>query len=81
MLGAKSARQAVAQVLCVLVVRSGEPFPSCFMNMGSQLGRALTAWLTPVIAQPTVGPLPAAAIFSGIGGVAWLLVEPQWQGS
>ena len=45
------------------------------MNMGGQLGGALTASLTPVIAQ-RYGFL-VAAIFSGVPGLAWLLVEPD----
>jgi ACS family glucarate transporter-like MFS transporter len=52
---------------------------SGFMNMGGQLGGALTAWLTPVIAQRYgwISSFLAAAILSGIGGIAWLLVEPD----
>jgi ACS family glucarate transporter-like MFS transporter len=50
---------------------------SGFMNMGGQLGGALTAWLTPVIAQRYgwTSSFLAAAILSGIGGGLWLLVE------
>jgi predicted MFS family arabinose efflux permease len=57
MLVAKSARRAVAQVLCVL--------------------------LTPVIAQRYgwTSSFMATAIFGGIGGIAWLLDEPERQGS
>jgi ACS family glucarate transporter-like MFS transporter len=52
---------------------------SGFMNMGGQFGGALTAWLTPVIAQRYgwTASFLAAAILSGIGGIAWLLVEPD----
>jgi len=52
---------------------------SGFMNMGGQLGGALTAWLTPVIAQRYgwTSSFLAAAILSGIGGIAWLVVEPD----
>ena len=52
---------------------------SGFMNMGGQLGGALTAWLTPVIAQRYgwTSSFLAAAILSGIGGLAWLVVEPD----
>jgi len=52
---------------------------SGFMNMGGQLGGALTAWLTPVIAQRYgwTSSFLAAAILSGFGGIAWLLVEPE----
>lgn len=52
---------------------------SGFMNMGGQLGGALTAWLTPVIAQHYgwTSSFLAAAILSGVGGIVWLLVEPD----
>lgn len=52
---------------------------SGFMNMGGQLGGALTAWLTPVIAEHYgwTSSFLAAAILSAIGGIAWLLVEPN----
>ena len=52
---------------------------SGFMNMGCQFGGALTAWLTPVIAQRYgwTSSFLAAAILSGVGGIAWLLVEPE----
>ena len=51
---------------------------SGFMNMGAQIGGAATASLTPFIAQRlgwTASFLVAAAI-SGLGAVAWLLVDP-----
>jgi MFS transporter, ACS family, glucarate transporter len=50
---------------------------SGFMNMGGQLGGALTAWLTPVIAQRYgwTSSFLAAAVLSGIGAMAWLFVE------
>jgi hypothetical protein len=49
------------------------------MNMGGQLGGVLTAWPTPVIAQRYgwTSSFLAAAIWSGFGGIAWLLVEPE----
>jgi MFS transporter, ACS family, glucarate transporter len=52
---------------------------SGFMNMGGQLGGALTASLTPVIAQRYgwASSFLVAAILSGVGGLAWLLVEPD----
>lgn len=52
---------------------------SGFMNMGGQLGGALTASLTPVIAQRYgwTSSFLVAAVFSGVGGLAWLLVEPD----
>jgi ACS family glucarate transporter-like MFS transporter len=52
---------------------------SGFMNMGGQLGGALTAWLTPVIAHRYgwTSSFLAAAILSSIGGLAWLLVQPD----
>ena len=52
---------------------------SGFMNMGAQLGGALTASLTPVIAQNygwTSSFLVAAGL-SVAGGFAWLLVDPN----
>jgi len=52
---------------------------SGFMNMGGQFGGALTASLTPVIAQHYgwTSSFLAAAILSGLGGLAWLLVDPN----
>lgn len=52
---------------------------SGFMNMGGQLGGALTASLTPAIAQRYgwTSSFLVAAIFSGVGGLIWLLVEPD----
>jgi MFS transporter, ACS family, glucarate transporter len=52
---------------------------SGFMNMGAQLGSAVTALLTPFIAS-RVGwtyPFVAAAILSALGAVAWLAVDPS----
>ena len=50
---------------------------SGFMNMGGQLGGALTASLTPVIAQRYgwTSSFLAAAILSGVGAMAWLFVD------
>jgi ACS family glucarate transporter-like MFS transporter len=52
---------------------------SGFMNMGGQFGGALTASLTPVIAQRYgwTSSFRMAAIFSGVGGLVWLLVDPD----
>lgn len=52
---------------------------SGFMNMGGQLGGALTSSLTPAIAQRYgwTSSFLVAAIFSGVGGLVWLLVEPD----
>ena len=52
---------------------------SGFMNMGGQLGGALTAWLTPVIARHYgwTSSFLVAAILSTFGGIAWLCVEPD----
>jgi len=52
---------------------------SGFMNMGGQMGGALTASLTPVIAHRYgwTSSFLAAAVFSCVGGLAWLLVEPD----
>ena len=49
------------------------------MNMGGQLGGALTASLTPMIAQRYgwTSSFLIAAIVSGVRGLAWLLVEPD----
>jgi MFS transporter, ACS family, glucarate transporter len=52
---------------------------SGFMNMGAQLGSAVTALLTPFIAS-RIGwtyPFVAAAILSALGAVAWLAVDPS----
>ena len=51
---------------------------SGFMNMGAQIGGAVTASLTPFLAQRlgwTASFLVAAAI-SALGAAAWLLVDP-----
>jgi len=52
---------------------------SGFMNMGGQLGGALTASLTPVIAlrDGWTSAFLVAAVLSVAGGLAWLLVEPD----
>ena len=49
------------------------------MNMGGLLGGALTASLTPVIAQRYgwTSSFLVAEIFSGVEGLAGLLVEPD----
>jgi ACS family glucarate transporter-like MFS transporter len=58
-------------------------FVSGFMNMGAQFGGALTAWLTPVIAQRFgwTSSFFTAALLSAMGGIAWLLVRPEGHGS
>jgi len=52
---------------------------SGFMNMGGQFGGALTASLTPAIAQQYgwTSSFLVAAILSVAGGLAWLLVDPE----
>jgi MFS transporter, ACS family, glucarate transporter len=47
--------------------------------MGGQSGGALTASLTPVITQRFgwTSSFLVAAIVSGVGGLAWSLVEPD----
>ena len=52
---------------------------SGFMNMGGQFGGALTASLTPAIAQQYGwnSSFLVAAVLSIAGGIAWLLVEPD----
>jgi MFS transporter, ACS family, glucarate transporter len=52
---------------------------SGFMNMGAQLGGAVTALLTPVIAQHLgwTYPFLFAATLSALGAVAWLAVDPS----
>jgi ACS family glucarate transporter-like MFS transporter len=52
---------------------------SGFMNMGGQFGGALTASLTPAIAQQYgwTSSFLVAAAFSVVGGMAWLLVDPE----
>jgi ACS family glucarate transporter-like MFS transporter len=52
---------------------------SGFMNMGAQLGGALTASLTPAIAQQYGwnASFFVAAVLSVVGGLAWLLVDPN----
>jgi len=52
---------------------------SGFMNMGAQFGGALTASLTPAIAQQYgwKSSFLVAAVLSVAGGIAWLLVDPE----
>ena len=52
---------------------------SGFMNMGGQFGGALTASLTPAIAQQYgwTSSFLVAAVMSVAGGIAWLLVDPE----
>jgi ACS family glucarate transporter-like MFS transporter len=52
---------------------------SGFMNMGGQFGGALTASLTPAIAQQYgwKSSFLVAAVLSVAGGIAWLLVDPE----
>lgn len=52
---------------------------SGFMNMGAQLGGALTASLTPAIAQRYgwTSAFVVAAVLSVAGALAWLLVNPD----
>jgi MFS transporter, ACS family, glucarate transporter len=52
---------------------------SGFMNMGAQLGGALTASLTPAIAQQYgwTSAFVVAALLSVAGAFAWLLVDPK----
>jgi len=52
---------------------------SGFMNMGAQLGGAVTAILTPVIAAHFgwTYPFLVAATLSALGAVAWLAVDPS----
>src|SRR3984893_5717415 len=52
---------------------------SGFMNMGAQLGGALTASLTPAVAARYGwnASFHVAAILAALGGVAWLAVNPD----
>jgi len=52
---------------------------SGFMNMGGQFGGALTASLTPAIAQQYgwTSSFLVAALLSVLGAIAWLLVDPE----
>jgi MFS transporter, ACS family, glucarate transporter len=52
---------------------------SGFMNMGGQFGGALTASLTPAIAQQYgwTSSFLVAAVLSVAGAIAWLLVDPE----
>jgi ACS family glucarate transporter-like MFS transporter len=52
---------------------------SGFMNMGGQFGGALTASLTPAIAQQYgwKSSFLVAAVLSVAGAIAWLLVDPE----
>ena len=49
------------------------------MNMGAQFGGALTASLTPAIAQHYgwTSSFLVAAVLSIVGGLAWLFVDPE----
>jgi ACS family glucarate transporter-like MFS transporter len=52
---------------------------SGFMNMGNQIGGALTASLTPAIASRLGWTIPfyVAASLAALGAVAWLFVDPE----
>ena len=52
---------------------------SGFMNMGGQFGGALTASLTPAIAQQYgwTSSFLVAAVLSVAGAIAWLVVDPE----
>jgi MFS transporter, ACS family, glucarate transporter len=52
---------------------------SGFMNMGAQLGGALTASLTPAIANRFgwTASFLTAALLCGMSAIAWLLVDPE----
>lgn len=52
---------------------------SGLMNMGAQLGGAVTASLTPYIASQLgwTASFLVAACLSGLGSLAWLLVDPE----
>jgi len=54
---------------------------SGFMNMGAQLGSAVTALLTPVIAARYgwTYPFLVAATLSALGALAWAFVNPSRQ--
>lgn len=61
------------------IAASRAGFASGFMNMGGQLGGALTATLTPIIAESYgwISSFLTAAVLIAIGGLAWILVEPE----
>lgn len=52
---------------------------SGFMNMGNQIGGALTASLTPVLANYFGWSFSflVTAVLCGVGALAWLLVDPE----
>jgi ACS family glucarate transporter-like MFS transporter len=52
---------------------------SGFMNMGCQIGGAITASLTPWIAERFgwTAAFTAAAALAAVGAVVWLLVDPK----
>ena len=52
---------------------------SGFMNMGGQIGGAVTASLTPAIAAGYgwTASFLTAAVLCSLGGLAWLLVDPE----
>jgi ACS family glucarate transporter-like MFS transporter len=54
---------------------------SGLMNMGAQMGGAITASLTPVIASRYgwAASFAVAAALCGLGALAWLLVDPERQ--
>jgi MFS transporter, ACS family, glucarate transporter len=54
---------------------------SGFMNMGGQFGGALTAYLTPVIADHFgwAASFATAGCVCGAGAISWLLVKPEAQ--
>ena len=52
---------------------------SGFMNTGGQAGGALTALLTPIIAERFgwAASFLTAAVLCAVGAMAWLLVDPR----
>jgi len=52
---------------------------SGFMNMGNQIGGALTASVTPIVASYFGWAISflVAAVLCGIGALSWLLVDPE----
>jgi ACS family glucarate transporter-like MFS transporter len=52
---------------------------SGLMNMGGQLGGALTSILTPIIARDYgwTASFMAAAVLCAIGSISWLMVDPN----
>ncbi len=77
--GALYLSQSAFWVVTADIARGSSGSVSGFMNMGNQLGGALTATLTPLIAARLGWTMSfyVAAALSVVAAVAWLFVDPE----